>query len=190
MMFSQADLLKRQQLFNLLKTHSFKTGHFVLASGKTSNYYMDCRMTTLQAEGARLIGELFFDALKNDHLDTVGGVALGAVPMVSAISTASAYAGHLLNGFLIRKESKGYGTSRQIEGHIEPWMRVAIVEDVVTSGGSLIKGIKAVQAEYPSVDIVKVVSIVDRQAGGKENIEALGIPFESLFTVDEFLKYS
>lgn len=181
------DPVKRQQLFKLLQQHSFKTGQFVLASGKTSNYYMDCRMTTLHAKGAALIGELLYQQLEPYHIDAVGGVVLGAAPMVTAVSTASVSHNNTINGFLVRKESKGHGTGQQIEGHLAPWMRVALIEDVVTSGGSLIKGIKAVQQAYPNVEIVKVISIVDRNAGGKEAIEALGISFDSLYNVDEFL---
>jgi len=181
------DHIQYQALFRLLQAKAFQRGHFVLASGKTSTYYMDCRMATLSAQGASLIGDLFYQLLQPYHIDAVGGVALGAAPMVTAISTASVAAGQALDGFLIRKESKGYGTGRQIEGHLQPWMRVAIVEDVVTSGGSLIRGIEAVQTAYPSVEIVTVVSIVDREAGGKAAIEALGIPFQSLYSINAFL---
>ena len=180
-------LTDRQRLFELLKEYSFKKGDFVLASGKRSNFYLDCRMTTLHSEGSKLIGKLMAEKLRDDHLDAVGGMTMGADPIVSAITVQSELAGQGINGFLVRKESKGHGTGKQVEGHLEPWMRVALVEDVATTGGSTLKAIKAVRNACPSVQIVKVMAIVDREAGAKEAFASVGVPFEVLYSIQEFL---
>ncbi len=177
----------RQELFEIVKTLSFRRGDFTLASGKKAKYYIDCRTTTLSGRGAYLIGRLFHEMIEPLNVDAVGGVVIGAAPMVSAVSMRAAEMGQDLNGFLIRKEAKGHGTGKQVEGHIAPWMRVVLVEDVVTTGGSLIKGIKAIQENYPSVSIAGILSIVDRKAGGREAFERLAIPYRSLYDVDEFL---
>ncbi len=177
----------RQELFEIIKTLSFRRGHFTLASGKQADYYIDCRTTTLSGRGAYLIGRLFYEMLEPLNVDAVGGVVIGAAPMVTAVTMRGAETGHPLNGFLIRKEAKGHGTGRQIEGHIAPWMRVALVEDVVTTGGSLTKGVQAVRAAYPSATIAGILSIVDRKAGGREAFEKLAIPYHALYDVDEFL---
>lgn len=182
------DNLYRKELFDIIKALSFRRGDFTLASGKKATYYIDCRTTTLSGRGAYLIGRLFYEMLEPLHIDAVGGVVIGAAPMVTAVTMRGAELGHPLNGFLIRKEAKGHGTGKQVEGHIAPWMRVALVEDVVTTGGSLVKGIQAIQNTYPDVTLSGILSIVDRQAGGREAFEALKIPYHSLYDVDEFLR--
>lgn len=177
----------RQELFELLKDRSFQTGHFTLASGKTSNYYLDCRITTLTGRGSYLIGHLLYPEIAALFADAVGGMSMGADPIVTAITYASAEAGNPMNGFLIRKEAKGHGTGRQIEGNLGPWMRAVLVEDVVTSGGSTLKAIEAVRNAYPSIEIAKVFAIVDREAGGREAFAQAAIPYQPLYQVSEFL---
>ena len=181
------NILMKDELFQLVKQLSFKRGDFILASGKRSNYYVDCRMTTLNGRGSYLIGHLMHDMLSDLHVDAVGGMTLGADPIVSSITYRSAEAGSPLSGFIVRKEAKGHGVGRQIEGHIAPWMRVVLVEDVVTTGGSTLKAIEAIRREYPSVEIVKVLAILDRDAGGREAFSRLQIPFQALFDVHAFL---
>lgn len=177
----------RQELFELLKNLSFRTGDFVLASGKRAKFYLDCRKTTLSGRGSLLVGHLVHDLLAPYHLDAVGGMSMGADPIVTAVTYRSAQIGHPLDGFLIRKEAKGHGTGNQIEGHMAPWMRVALVEDVVTTGGSTLKAIAAIQQAYPTVQIVQIISLVDRHEGGQEAFANLGIPFQSLYSVQSFL---
>ena len=179
--------LEYQECFALLKQLSFKKGDFILASGKKANYYMDCRTTTLSGRGSYLLGKLLYEQIAPLNADAVGGVVIGAAPMVTAVTAHSAQSGHPLDGFLIRKESKGHGTGKQIEGHIQPWMRVVLVEDVVTTGGSLIKGIEAIERDFPSVTIAGVISIVDRNAGGREALAQKAIPYQSLYAIDAFL---
>ena len=177
----------KEELFHIIKRLSFRKGDFILASGKRSDYYVDCRLTTLDGRGAYLIGHLLHDMMEDLHADAVGGMTLGADPIISSILYRSADVGRPLSGFIVRKEAKGHGVGKQIEGNIAPWMRVVLVEDVVTTGGSTLKAIEAIQKAYPTVQIVKILSIIDRNAGGKEAFSRLQIPFESLFDVQALL---
>lgn len=181
------DPIYKQELFERIKTLSFKTGHFVLASGKTSHFYLDCRKTTLDGRGSFLIGRLCYDALAPLGLDAVGGMSMGADPIVSAITYRSADIGRPLQGFLVRKEAKAHGTGNQVEGHLAPWMRVALVEDVVTTGGSTLKAIDAIERACPGIQVAQVLAIVDREEGGREAFEKRAIPFQRLYSVREFL---
>jgi orotate phosphoribosyltransferase len=182
-----ATALMKQELFALLKSESFKRGRFQLASGAMSDYYLDCRLTTLNGRGAYLLGHLLSTALDGLHLDAVGGMTLGADPMIASVLYHSAACGHPLQGFIVRKHAKDHGAGRQVEGPLRPWMRVALLEDVVTSGGSTLKAIEAIEREYPGIQIKKVIAIVDRNGGGREAFTRRKIPFEALYPVEEFL---
>ena len=188
----------RQQLLTLLTRQSFKLGDFQLSSGGRSDYYIDCRTTTLHAEGARLTGLAILDLLHKHHLDphAVGGLTLGADPVVSAVSIASAQrhadAGpirnrsRLIHGFLVRKAEKAHGTGRKIEGFAEENAPVLIVDDVCTTGGSTITAIEAAGAAR--MRVIGVVCLVERvEAKGRPAVEAAanGAPFLSLFTSDD-----
>jgi orotate phosphoribosyltransferase len=189
----------RQQLLTLLAKLSFKLGDFQLSSGARSDYYIDCRTTTLHAEGARLTGLAILDLLAQHHLDphAVGGLTLGADPLVSAVSIASAQRhleqgrggttpARLVHGFLVRKAEKQHGTGRRIEGFVEAQAPVLIVDDVCTTGGSTIMAIEAARAA--EMRVVGVVCLVERtEAHGRPAVEAAanGAPFLSLFTADD-----
>lgn len=177
----------REELFQIVKRLSFKRGQFTLASGQKSDYYVDCRLSTLDARGSFLIGHLLYEQLKDLHIDAVGGMTLGADPIVSSILYRSAQEGRPLKGFIVRKEAKGHGAGKRVEGHIEPWMRIALVEDVVTTGGSTLKAIEAIRQEHPGIEIVRILSIIDRNAGGAEAFSRLQIPFQALYNVQAFL---
>lgn len=179
-----------QELFELMKELSFKKGDFTLASGKKSNFYMDCRMTTLHGRGSYLIGRLLYDRIQElpTAVDVVGGMSMGADPMVSAVICRAAEMGQLINGFLVRKEAKGHGTGRQVEGYMQPWMRVVVLEDVVTTGGSAVKAIEAIRREAPQAEVVSVLSLVDRCEGGADVFKKMGIPYQTLFGIDAFLR--
>ena len=183
-----------QLLLDLLARTSFRLGQFKLSSGATSDYYIDCRTTTLNAEGGRLTGHAILELLEahNIDADAVGGLTMGADPIVSNVATASAWraltrpTAPLLHGFLVRKAEKAHGTGRRIEGFCHPGARVVIVDDVCTTGASTIHAIEA--AREAQMAVAAVVCIVERQeANGRPAVEAAagGAPFLSLFTAND-----
>ena len=183
-----------QQLLTLLSRLSFKLGQFKLSSGGTSDYYIDCRITTLHAEGGRLTGHAILELLEQQgiHAEAVGGLTMGADPIVSNVATASAWRAQsnpsapLLNGFLVRKAEKAHGTGRRIEGFCRDGARVVIVDDVCTTGASTINAIEA--AIEAGMNVAAVVCIVEREeANGRPAVEAAakGAPFLSLFTAND-----
>jgi orotate phosphoribosyltransferase len=209
----------RTALLNLIATHSFKLGDFTLASGKKSDYYIDCRITTLHAEGGRLSGLVLYDLIRNDvpspeTIEAVGGLTMGADPLVSNTASASAWAVHdhaqlaalipeedldqdlnagpaeaptLIHGFLVRKAEKTHGTGRRIEGFLRAGARVVIVDDVCTTGGSTITAIEA--ARESGMTVAAVLCLVDREQGGRAAIEAAlndpSTPFLAAFTAND-----
>jgi orotate phosphoribosyltransferase len=208
----------RIALLNLLATHSFRLGDFLLASGTRSDYYIDCRVTTLHAEGGRLAGIVLLDLIRDrfPHAQAVGGLTMGADPLVSNTASASAWeladynefldlspgedhgpAPTLLHGFLVRKAEKTHGTGRRVEGFLQPGANVLIVDDVCTTGGSTITAIEATRDA--GMNVIGVLCLVDREQGGRLQIErALAeipandinndIPFIPIFTADDVRK--
>jgi len=183
-----------QQLLSLLARTSFRLGQFKLSSGGTSDYYIDCRTTTLHAEGGRLTGQAILELLEANQIDAeaVGGLTMGADPIVSNVATASAWRAQttpsapLLHGFLVRKAEKAHGTGRRIEGFCREGARVVIVDDVCTTGGSTINAIEA--AQEAGMIVAAVVCIVEREeANGRPAVEdaAKSAPFLRLFTANE-----
>jgi len=190
----------RTDLLNLIATLSFKLGDFTLASGQKSDYYIDCRITTLHAEGGRLSGLVFYDMIREHfpQAEGVGGLTMGADPLVSNTASASAWYRHesgqdlldngLVNGFLVRKAEKTHGTGRRIEGFLKQGAKVVIVDDVCTTGGSTITAIEATQAA--GMEVIGVLCLVDREQGGRANIEAAvpSAPFFAAFTATDVRK--
>jgi orotate phosphoribosyltransferase len=183
-----------RQLLSILARLSFRLGQFKLSSGGTSDYYIDCRTTTLHAEGGRLTGHAILELLEENGIEAeaVGGLTLGADPIVSNVATASAWralsspGAPLLHGFLVRKAEKAHGTGRRIEGFNRAGARVVIVDDVCTTGASTINAIEA--AREAGMIVAAVVCIVEREeANGRPAVEAaaLGAPFLRLFTANE-----
>ena len=183
-----------QQLLSLIARTSFKLGQFKLSSGGTSDYYIDCRTTTLHAEGGRLTGHAVLELLEQNGIvaEAVGGLTMGADPIVSNVATASAWHAQtnpgapLLHGFLVRKAEKAHGTGRRIEGFCREGARVVIVDDVCTTGASTINAIEA--AQEAGMTVAAVVCIVEREeAAGRPAVEAAakGAPFLRLFTANE-----
>lgn len=184
----------RAALLDLLARISFRLGQFKLSSGGTSDYYIDCRTTTLHAEGARLTGLAILDLLREHNLRpaAVGGLTLGADPVVSAVAIASAQraqgnaAASLIHGFLVRKAEKAHGTGRRIEGFSQAGAPVVIVDDVCTTGASTIAAIEA--AREAGMNVIAAVCLVEREeAKGRPALEAAcqGAPFLRLFTANE-----
>jgi orotate phosphoribosyltransferase len=180
---------ERQRLKTILVEKSYRSGTFTLTSGRTSDFYIDGKQTTLDAEGAYLCGTLLyrFIAAEPEPIRAVGGMTLGADPLATATSLISYIQGNPLPAFIVRKKAKEHGTGRAIEGlkNLAPGCRVAIVEDVVTTGGTLLQVIEQVQAAGFAVGIV--ATIVDRQEGGAENLAARGFALRSIFTREQIL---
>lgn len=178
----------RDRLLELLRERSLETGDFVLASGARSSYYIDCRRTTMHAEGQVLVGQLGFELLKGSGLDpdSVGGLTMGADPVSYALAYTSWLAGDPLNAFSVRKQAKEHGRGKRIEGSFEPGQRVVVIEDVITSGGSALEACAAVEAE--GGEVVGVMAVLDREAGGREAIESAGYRVLSLLRIAELLK--
>jgi orotate phosphoribosyltransferase len=178
----------REQLANLLRRKSLVRGDFMLASGKKSSYYLDCRLTTLDAEGARLTGYCILETLDQMDVkpDAIGGLSMGADPLVSAAIVVSAIEKRPLQGFLVRKEAKGHGRKKQMEGMEDTnGKRVAIVDDVCTTGGSTQEAIDA--AEREGCQVIAVISLVDREEGGSDMLRAK-YSYRSVFTARELLQ--
>ena len=171
----------------ILAQKSFRLGEFKLSSGGTSDYYIDCRTTTLDAKGSRLTGEVFLEEIKqrNWKPQAIGGLTMGADPIVVAVSVVSGE----LNGFLVRKAEKQHGTGQRIEGFREKGARVVIVDDVCTTGSSTIQAIEA--ARDFGFEVVGVMCLVEREeAKGRPNVEkaAAPAPFVSVFTANDVRK--
>lgn len=185
---NDSDILAlRRRLACLLVEKSYREGDFVLASGRRSDYYFDCRVTALHAEGSWLIGTLFFALLRDMDIKGVGGMTMGADPLVTATTVISHENGHALHGLLVRKEAKGHGTGQFVEGlgNFSAGDRVAMLEDVVTTGGSLLKACQRVQDA--GLHIAAVCAILDREEGGREKLREAGYNLHALFTRSELL---
>jgi orotate phosphoribosyltransferase len=176
----------REKLKSLLKENSILHGKFILSSGKESNYYIDARLTTLHPEGVHLIGKIFLDEiLKSPEIKAVGGLTMGADPIVGSVLALSNQNKRPLYGFIVRKDEKDHGTGKLIEGNLKSGYGVAIVEDVITTGRSIFWAIDA--AEKSGAVVKKVLVIVDRGEGGREKIEEKGYEFYSIFRIGELL---
>jgi orotate phosphoribosyltransferase len=178
----------RDQLLELLATNSFRLGEFTLSSGGKSDYYIDCRTTTLHAHGAELTGRVFLELMQQHgwRPQAVGGLTMGADPIVVATSVISSQAGAPIHGFLVRKAEKTHGMGRRVEGFQEKGARVVIVDDVCTTGGSTIQAIEA--AREFGFDIAGVACLVERlEARGRPAVEKAAAPakFISIFTSDD-----
>lgn len=179
----------RQRLKEILLEKSYRRGTFTLTSGKTSDFYIDGKQTTLSAEGAYLCGKLLFDLIKQETtaIQAVGGMTLGADPLVTAVSIVSFLEKTPIPAFIVRKEAKGHGTGNYIEGlkNMVQGCRVALVEDVVTTGGTLLQVIDRVEAAGFTIGLV--VTLVERQEGGAELLAKKGYPLKTLFTRQELM---
>lgn len=179
----------RERLVALLLRRSLAFGDFTLASGAKSTFYIDVRKTSLDPEGATLIGRLVFEAVEDDiragRVTAVGGLTLGADPLVVALATEAFRRGHRLEAFLVRKAQKTHGTENLIEGNISPGANALVVEDVLTSGGSALAAIEAARAAGAVVE--RAWCVVDRKAGGREALAQVDVKVDACFELDEVL---
>jgi len=178
--------IHKERLKEILQEKSILRGDFTLASGKKSDYYIDGRLTTLDAEGVNLIGKIFLEEIKKyPSINVVGGPTMGADPIVGSVLALSQETGYPLPGFLVRKEEKGHGTGKLIEGNLKAGDVAAMFEDVVTTGGSVIKAINAVRDS--GAEVSKLLVVVDREEGAKARFEEMGIQFFSIFKISDLL---
>lgn len=177
---------ERKRLLKILKELSYEEGEFTLASGKKSNFYIDCKETTLNPDGMYLVGTLMYQlVLEIPGVEAVGGVSVGGDPLVCSTVLISRALGEPLPGFFIRKEPKGHGTNLWLEGgkNLRKGMNVVILEDVVTTGGSSLKAIEI--AEREGFKVIGVIALLDRLDGGRETIESKGYAFKSIATLND-----
>lgn len=176
----------KQALVDLLEKEALQRGEFTLASGKKASYYLDCRNVTLHPQGTGLIAAGMLAAIQQTAPlpAAVGGMAIGADPITAAIVTVAGQQELPLKGFMVRKEPKGHGTGRQVEGPVEPGQEVVIVEDVITSGGSALKAVDA--AEAFGLKVREVIGIIDRLAGGEAAFAQRGLKLKTLTTIRDF----
>jgi orotate phosphoribosyltransferase len=179
----------RHRLIEIVRTRSFSMGSQTkLVSGRASNFYFNMKPTMLHPEGAHLIATLILDALKGAHVDFVGGLEMGAVPLAVSVAISSHVAGHPLRAIFVRKQVKEYGAMQLVEGlapgETVKGKRVAVLEDVTTTGGSSFKAIDALQAQGAIID--RVITVVDRMEGAAETFKAAGILFVPLLTIADF----
>jgi len=179
----------RDRLVRMLAARSARRGNFTLTSGRQSSLYIDARLTTMTPDGQRLIGRLGLEAIAAAkwRADAVGGLTLGADPIAYAICHSSADTSHPLRAFTVRKEPKAHGTGKQVEGPVAAGDRVVIVEDTITTGGSATRAVAAVRRE--GAIPVGILALVDREEGGREALETLGLEVRSLATASEIIPH-
>lgn len=178
----------RDKLKKIILELSYEKRLVTLASGRQSDFYFDGKQTTLHSEGGLLVGRLFYEAIKDvAGVQAVGGITLGADPIATATSIAAYLAGQPMHAFIIRKEPKGHGTGQWLEGrkNLPPGTKVVIVEDVVTTGGSSMKAVN--RAKEEGLDVLGIVTLVDREEGGRESIEAEGYWLKAIFTKSQLV---
>jgi orotate phosphoribosyltransferase len=174
-----------QRLLQIIRQKSFLRGQFKLASGAMSDYYLDMKPTSFDPEGASLIGEIICAILAQDRdVDSIGGLELGAVPIVAAVCARS-WPDQPVSGFVVRKEAKDHGTARKIDGNFQPNSRVVLIEDVTTKGGSVMQAVRAVRAQ--GCVIKRIITIVDRLEGARDRLKAEGLELVPVFTTKDLM---
>jgi orotate phosphoribosyltransferase len=171
-----------QRLLEVFREHAVLRGDFTLSSGLRASYYFDGRMVTLWPEGAYLVGKAIYRLISEVGAEAVGGMTLGADPIATAVAVVSHLEGKPIPAFIVRGDAKGHGTQKRVEGPLKRGARVAIVDDVITTGGSVMRAIEAVESE--GCRVVKVVVLLDRQQGGAEEIRRRGYDLAAVLTAD------
>jgi orotate phosphoribosyltransferase len=186
-MRAEVDALARQKkrLLDIIRRKSLLTeSSFRLASGATTDYYFDMRLTTLDPEGATLVSEIVYDLLRGEtDVEAVGGLEMGSVPIIASVCARS-WSERPITGFVVRKERKGHGTGKRIDGNFKPHSTVILLEDVTTEGGSVMQAVRAVREQGGTIK--KVITIIDRVEGATENLRKEGLELVSIFTTDDF----
>ena len=177
----------RGELLNELKQDAIHFGDFVLSSGVKSYYYINCREVTLSPKGAWLVANAMLDSLEAVDADAIGGPTLAADPIAAGVAIESWHRGHPMRAFIVRKEAKGHGLQQQVEGPVHEGDRVIVVDDILTTGGSLLQAIDAV--ESVGLKVAHVAVLLDRLEGGADRIRARGYPFTAIYTFDDIRSF-
>lgn len=176
--------MKEKNLLNFIKERAYEQGSFKLSSGELSNYYIDCRMISVFSKSASLIGEIIYDLTKNLSIDAMGGPEVGAIPLTTATIIAYEKNNKKMEGFWVRNKTKDHGTQKLIEGNLQPNSNIVMLEDVITSGNSVMKAIEAVKNIDCKIEMI--LSLVDRDNGAKELFEKNGIlNYMSIFKINQ-----
>ncbi|MDI6741473.1 MAG: orotate phosphoribosyltransferase [Smithella sp.] len=179
----------KKKLGEIILEKSFKYSEnppFTLASGKTSHYYFNCKPTTLDPEGMNLIGSIIFDMLKETDITAAGGLTLGADPIANALAVISYQKGKPIKAFIVRKDVKDHGTKSAIEGNVQAGEKIAVIDDVITTGGSTVIAIE--QARKAGLVVETVITLIDREEGGRENILKHVSNVQSILTRTQIMK--
>jgi orotate phosphoribosyltransferase len=179
-----------RQLFNLIRERCYKEGkdgEFTLASGKKSNFYFDGKMIQMFSGAAALIGEVIYQHTKDMAIHAIGGLEIGAVPLTTAAVYTYGQHGREMEGFFVRQEAKKHGAKKMVEGNLKSGWKVAIVDDVVTEGKSVLKAVEAAR-RITEREPALILALVDRQVGAEQLFKEQGIPFKSVFTLQDFIK--
>jgi len=184
--YPSGTMTQRDELLRLIVDRSLQKGDFTLASGQKSAYYINGKQTTLDGRGAYLVARIFMAMLADDVPDGIGGLTLGADPIIGSMLTLAGMEDLELKGIIVRKEAKGHGTQSLIEGPLAKGDRIVIIEDVVTTGGSSMKAIDAVRAA--GGEVKRVLAVVDREQGGKSSLREADCHLESIFSINELLE--
>ncbi|MDQ6703134.1 MAG: orotate phosphoribosyltransferase [Pseudomonadota bacterium] len=172
------------RLREIIRVHSLKRGDFVLASGRTSTYLFQLRQTTMLPEGAALIGEIIVEYMKKHGIACIGGLELGAVPIVSAVAAMSHLKGFPVDAFFVRKAQKEHGARERIDGHLRPGAEVLMIDDVATTGGSILKAIEGMEGHGSYVR--RALAVVDREEGAAENLAKQDIQLAAIYKKSDF----
>ncbi len=174
------------RLREIIRAYSLKLGAFTLSSGRHSTYLFQLRQTTMQPEGAALIAEIIVDYMQRNELGCIGGLEMGAVPIVSAVAAMSHLKAYPVDAFFVRKEQKEHGARERIDGFLRPGADVLMIDDVATTAGSILKAIEGMKSEVPDAHVHRALAVIDREEGAAENLAAHGIQLAAIFKRSDF----
>jgi orotate phosphoribosyltransferase len=177
---------RRLRLQEIIRAHSLKTGTFTLSSGRQSTYLFQLRQTTLLPEGAALIAEIIVEYMRRQNIASIGGLEMGAVPVVSAVAAISHLKNYPVGAFFVRKAQKVHGARERIDGHLRHGGEVLMVDDVATTGGSILKALEGLKEEYPEERVRRALAVIDREEGAAQDLLAQGIKLAAILKRSDF----
>jgi orotate phosphoribosyltransferase len=175
-----------QRLYAIVEEYSLKRGAFTLSSGLSSTFLFQLRQLTMMPEGAALLGEVIVGYMRRHGLRSIGGLEMGAVPIVAAVAAASHHANYPVDAFFVRKAAKAHGARERIDGHVKDGAEVLLIDDVATTGGSILRALEGLHEEYPRCTVSRALAIVDREEGATGNLAAQNIDLASIFRKRDF----